>query len=196
MNFPYPLILASNSPRRQELLRSLGIPFKVQVKETDEDFPASMPAREVARYLAEQKAKAFLPQQQETLIITADTTVVLDEDVLNKPADADEAFQMLRRLSGRSHQVITGVCLLHQQQLHSFDDTTRVYFRELDDEEINYYISQWKPFDKAGGYGIQEWIGMIGIERIEGSYYNVMGLPADKLYQHLKKLKHDAERKP
>ena len=189
MNFPFPIILASNSPRRQELLRNLGIPFSVRVKETDESFPADMQADEVARYLAEQKAKAFLGELNEELLITADTTVVLADDVLNKPADAAEAFKMLRRLSGTSHQVITGVCLLRHNNLISFSDVTKVYFRQLEDEEIHYYINDFKPFDKAGSYGIQEWIGMIGIEKIEGSYYNVMGLPVEKLYQHLKKLK-------
>ena len=189
MNFPYPIILASNSPRRQELLRNAGVSFTVEVKETDEQFPPDMPAEEVALYLAEQKANAFLPHQEsrqpDALIITADTTVVLDDEVLNKPADAREAFSMLRRLSGRTHKVITGVCLLYKGQKASFDDTTKVFFRELTDAEIDYYIQQYKPYDKAGSYGIQEWIGIIGIQKIEGSYYNVVGLPIEKVYTHL-----------
>ena len=192
MNFPFPIILASNSPRRQELLRNAGVSFTVEVKETDEQFPPDLPAEEVAQYLAEQKATAFLSDperwQPDTLIITADTTVVLDDEVLNKPADAREAFSMLRRLSGRSHKVITGVCMLHKGQKLSFDDTTTVFFKELTDEEINHYIQQYKPYDKAGSYGIQEWIGMIGIQKIEGSYYTVVGLPIQKVYAHLKLL--------
>ncbi|EMR02801.1 Maf family protein [Cesiribacter andamanensis] len=188
MNFSFPLILASNSPRRQELLRLAGIPFSVRVKPTDEHFPPDMPADEVARYLAEQKAEAFRDELQDELVITADTTVVLGDEVLNKPADEQEAYAMLRRLSGTRHKVITGVSLLSRSYTKSFDDCTSVYFRPLEDEEIWQYIRQYKPFDKAGSYGIQEWIGMVGIERIEGSYYNVMGLPVEKLYQHLKKL--------
>lgn len=190
MNFPFPIILASNSPRRQELLRKLGVMFTVRVKETDEYFPADMPAEEVAQYLAEQKANTFREELQHEVIITADTTVVLEDDVLNKPADAAEAYEMLKRLSGKAHKVITGVCLLSKHEGQpiktSFSDTTSVYFSQLTDDEINYYISNYKPFDKAGSYGIQEWIGMIGIEKIEGSYYNVMGLPVEKLYKHLK----------
>ncbi|WP_224999222.1 Maf family nucleotide pyrophosphatase [Cesiribacter sp. SM1] len=188
MNLPYPIILASNSPRRQELLRSAGISFSVKVKETDEVFPAAMPAGEVARFLAEKKADAFVDELEDALLITADTTVVLGEEVLNKPADAKEAVSMLKRLSGTSHKVITGVCLLQRKKKVIFDDITVVYFRQLDEEEIDYYVSNYKPFDKAGSYGIQEWIGMVGIEKIEGSYYNVMGLPVEKLYKHLKQL--------
>lgn len=188
MNFPFHIILASNSPRRQELLRNTGIPFTVEVRETDEHFPPDMPAEHVAHYLAGQKANAFLPQHADALIITADTTVVLEDEVLNKPANAEEAFAMLRRLSGRSHKVITGVCLLHKGIKTSFDDTTHVYFRTLQEWEIDHYISKFKPYDKAGSYGIQEWIGMVGIEKIDGSYYNVVGLPVEKLYKHLIKL--------
>ena len=190
MNFPYPIILASNSPRRQELLRNLGISFSVRVKETDEYFPADMPAEEVAQYLAEQKASAFTEELQDEVIITADTTVVLEDNVLNKPADAEEAYQMLKRLSGKVHKVITGVCLLSNHEGEalktSFSDTTSVFFSQLTDDEIYYYIHHYRPFDKAGSDGIQEWIGMIGIEKIEGSYYNVMGLPVEKLYKQLK----------
>ncbi|AHM58312.1 Maf-like protein [Flammeovirgaceae bacterium 311] len=188
MNLPYPIILASNSPRRQELLTRLGITFSVRVKDTDEQFPADMPAGEVARFLAMKKAEAFREELQEELIITADTTVVLGNNVLNKPASAAEAVSMLKSLSGTSHKVITGVCLLHRNQIISFDDTTVVYFTQLDATEIDYYVTHYKPFDKAGSYGIQEWIGMIGIKKIEGSYYNVMGLPVEKLYKHLKQL--------
>lgn len=166
----------------------MGIPFQVWVKHTDESYPPDMAAEDVARYLAEVKAVAFLEELNDELVITADTTVVLGEDVLNKPADADEAYAMLKRLSGTSHKVITGVCLLSRQQKISFEDITTVYFRPLDEVEIRHYISEYKPYDKAGSYGIQEWIGMVGIEKIVGSYYNVMGLPVDKLYQHLKTL--------
>ena len=188
MNFTFPIILASNSPRRQELLKKLGVTFTVKVKETSEDFPADMAVEDVARYLAETKAEAFLPDLGDELVITADTTVVLENRVLNKPADAEEAFSMLKSLSGTSHKVVTGVCLLSRKQRISFSDTTVVYFNKLDNSEINYYITHYKPFDKAGSYGIQEWIGMIGIQKIEGSYYNVMGLPVEKLYRQLKQL--------
>lgn len=187
MNFSFPIILASNSPRRQELFKNLGIPFQVQVKETEELYPADMPATEVAKYLAEKKAEAFLPFLKDELVITADTTVVVDDNILNKPANADEAFAMLRQLSGRAHQVITGVCLQRREQKYSFDDTTQVFFRTLTEEEIWHYVRTYQPFDKAGGYGIQEWIGMIGIEKIAGSYYNVVGLPLEKLYKQLQK---------
>lgn len=187
MNLKYPLILASKSPRRQELLRQAGIPFIIQTKDTDEDFPADMPVNMVARFLAEKKAEAFSAHSEDHIILTADTTVVVEEMVLNKPADAKEAAEMLRMLSGRSHRVISAACILHRQQGISFDDTTEVFFRQLTNSEIEHYIQEYKPFDKAGSYGIQEWIGLIGIEKIIGSFYTVMGLPVHKVYQHLQK---------
>lgn len=185
MNLKYPLILASKSPRRQELLRLAGIPFSVQSKETDEAFPADMPVTEVARYLAEKKAEAFRESAADHIILTADTTVLLDARIMNKPADVGEATEMLSLLSGRSHKVISGACLLYRQQRISFDDTTEVSFRSLTSTEISHYIQKYQPFDKAGAYGIQEWIGLIGIEKIIGSYYTVMGLPVHKVYQQL-----------
>lgn len=187
MNLKYPLILASKSPRRQELLRQAGIPFSVQSKDTDEDFPADMPVDRVARYLAEIKAEAFRSESSDHIILTADTTVLVDDIILNKPADVEEATHMLRMLSGRSHRVISGVCLLTAQQRISFDDTTEVFFRQLTNAEIARYIAEYQPFDKAGSYGIQEWIGLIGIEKIIGSYYTVMGLPVHRVYQELQK---------
>lgn len=185
MNLKYPLILASKSPRRQELLRQAGFSFQVQSKDTDESFASDMQVTEVARYLAEKKAEAFLTEKQDTIILSADTTVLVDAHILNKPADAREAGEMLRMLSGRSHKVISGVCILHGSQKISFDDTTEVWFRSLQEREIQYYIERYKPYDKAGSYGIQEWIGLVGVEKINGSYFTVMGLPIHKVYAHL-----------
>jgi septum formation protein len=185
MNFSRPILLASNSPRRKELLAGLGLTFEVRVKEVHEDFPEHMQREEVAEYLASHKADAYAADLQDEVLITADTIVCLGERILNKPADATEAFEMLRSLSGRAHEVITGVCLMTKETKTVFHDVTKVYFKELTDEEINYYIEHYKPFDKAGAYGIQEWIGMIGIEKIEGAYFNVVGLPVQKLYTHL-----------
>lgn len=187
MNLKYPLILASKSPRRQELLHQAGIPFIVQTKDTDEDFAPAMPVDKVARYLAEKKAAAFREESNSHLILTADTTVLVDDLILNKPADAAEAAAMLQRLSGRSHRVVSGVCLLASGEQISFDDTTEVFFRKLTKWETDHYIETYQPFDKAGAYGIQEWIGMVGIEKIIGSYYTVMGLPVHKVYQALQR---------
>lgn len=189
MNLTQPLLLASNSPRRKELLASLGLKFEVRVKEVDEDFPLHLKRNQIAEYLASHKASAYKEELTSEAIITADTIVCLGEQVLNKPADHGQAFEMLRSLSGRSHEVITGVCVQTLEQQTVFHDTTKVYFKALTDSEIEYYITNFKPFDKAGAYGIQEWIGMIGIECIEGSYFNVMGLPVQKLYQQLLELK-------
>jgi septum formation protein len=185
MNLKYPLILASKSPRRQELLRLAGIPFTVQTKDTEEHFSAELPVTEVARFLAEIKAEAFRGSYTDHLILTADTTVLLDKRIMNKPADAFEAAEMLRALSGRSHKVISGVCLLHNQERISFDDSTEVFFRKLSNSEIHHYIQHYQPFDKAGAYGIQEWIGLIGIDKIIGSHYTVMGLPVHRVYEQL-----------
>lgn len=189
MNLTRPLLLASNSPRRKELLSSLGLPFEVRVKEVNEDFPEHLKRAEVAAYLASHKADAYQNDLKEEAIITADTIVCLGDLILNKPADYEEAFQMLQSLSGGAHEVITGVCIQTSQQKTVFHDATTVYFKTLSSYEIDYYITHFKPFDKAGAYGIQEWIGMIGIERIEGSYFNVVGLPVQKLYEQLLELK-------
>ncbi|MCC9167073.1 Maf family nucleotide pyrophosphatase [Pontibacter harenae] len=189
MNLSRPLLLASNSPRRKELLASLGLTFEVRVKEVSEDFPDTLKREEVAEFLASHKADAYKEDLQEEALITADTIVCLDDKILNKPASAEEAYAMLRALSGQTHEVITGVCVLMKEGKTVFHDSTTVYFKELTDAEINYYIQHYKPFDKAGAYGIQEWIGMIGIEKIEGTYFNVVGLPVQKLYENLVQLK-------
>ena len=186
MNLKFPLILASKSPRRQELLRQAGFSFQVQSKETDESFSADMPAEKVARYLAEKKAAAFKEELNNEILLTADTTVLIDGQVLNKPANREEAQSMLRKLSGRSHQVVSGACLLHKEEVSSFDDVTEVFFREISEQEIAYYIDSYQPYDKAGAYGIQEWIGLVAVEKIIGSFYTVMGLPVHEVYRHLK----------
>ena len=185
MNLSRPLLLASNSPRRKELLAGLGLTFEVRVKEVHEDFPEHLHRAEVAEFLASHKADAYLQDLTDEVLIAADTIVCLGDEILNKPADYADAFRMLRALSGVSHEVITGVCLLTREKKTVFHDVTKVYFKELTDAEIDYYITHYKPFDKAGAYGIQEWIGMIGIRMIEGSYFNVVGLPVQKLYEHL-----------
>ena len=155
--------------------------------DVDETFPSNLGMTEIPVYLAELKATAFLPQLKDNqLVITADTIVWLDGKVLNKPSDYDDGFRMLKNLSGKKHQVITGVCLLSSNKKISFFASTDVWFKQLADNEIHYYLENFRPYDKAGAYGIQEWIGYIGINRIEGSFYNVMGLPVQSLYEHLK----------
>jgi septum formation protein len=184
----YDVVLASKSPRRQQLLRDLGIEFRVELIEgIQESYPDTMPADEVAQFLAVQKAKPYILKNNE-LLITADTIVVLDGKVLGKPADAAEAHRMLRALSGKGHHVITGVCVTTPTSQQSFADVTEVEFAELTDEEIDYYIEHYRPMDKAGAYGIQEWIGYMGVKRINGCFYNVMGLPVPRLYALLKSL--------
>lgn len=185
INLSHALVLASNSPRRQQLLREMGVEFTVQVRPTDELFPSDMPVSDVAGYLAQHKAEQFAHDLGDKLILCADTVVVVDDTILNKPADAAEARDMLRLLSGRSHQVITGVCLLSPQGYKTLSDVAHVTFKTLTDSEIEYYITHYRPFDKAGAYGVQEWIGMIGIPRIEGSFYTIMGLPLHKVYELL-----------
>ena len=181
----YHLILASNSPRRRELLSGLGIEFEVRVMPgIDESYP-SMPASDVAGFIAEKKAQAYLPHlRDDELLITADTVVIVDDEILGKPADAVDAHRMLRQLSGRTHQVITGVCIATNRDASVSTDVT---FKQLSDEEIDYYITHYRPFDKAGAYGIQEWIGYIGVTGLCGSYFNVMGLPVQRIYQELTK---------
>lgn len=180
------LILASKSPRRQELLRGMGYDFTVQSKEVEESYPANLPYKEVPIYLAEKKARAF--DRDITggeLVITADTIVIHEGKIMGKPADRKEAAGMLQALSDSEHEVITGVCLLQQHRLVSFSDTTLVHFAPLLPGEIDYYLDTCKPYDKAGAYGIQEWIGFNKITRIQGSYTNVVGLPTEKLYRYL-----------
>ena len=182
-----PLILSSNSPRRKELLAGLDIPFEVRViEDIDESYPDTLPTGEIAEYIAQKKAAAYEVGNDEVLI-TADTIVVLDDQILGKPADAEEAKQMLRSLSGKTHHVITGVCLKSRDQQHHFSVISEVTFKTLAEEEINYYVENYKPFDKAGAYGIQEWIGYIGVTGLSGSYFNVMGLPVQRIYEELKK---------
>ncbi len=179
------LILASNSPRRRQLLHDLGFEFTVNVRPTAEDYPATMSPIEVPAYLANQKADKFRIDLGQETILCADTIVVVDNEILNKPANASEARAMLKKLSGRAHQVITGICVMNQQSTRTATDTANVYFKTLTDSEIDHYIEKYKPFDKAGAYGVQEWIGMMGIERIEGSYYTIMGLPVHLVYELL-----------
>ncbi|MFI5139241.1 MAG: Maf family nucleotide pyrophosphatase [Sphingobacteriales bacterium] len=182
------IILASKSPRRQELLRLMDIEFRIVLKEVDESYPDNLSPEEIALYIAEKKACAFDETLTDEIVLTADTIVCIDNQILGKPDDKAHAIEMLKLLSGRMHQVITGVCLLYKHQYHSFYDVSEVYFGELTDEEIISYVNKYQPFDKAGSYGIQERIGLIGIERINGSYTNVVGLPTEKLYRELMKL--------
>lgn len=183
------IILASKSPRRQELLEQMGISFKVLLKDVDESFPENLTPSEVALYIATKKAEAFdnLLGDSE-IVITADTIVTIDGLILGKPENAQEAFETLSLLSGRKHEVITGVALLQNQKISAFYETTSVFFRKLEIDEIWFYVNTCKPFDKAGSYGIQEWIGHTAIEKIEGSYSNVVGLPTSRLYVELQKL--------
>jgi septum formation protein len=185
MNFNIPIILASNSPRRQELLAGLGVKFEVKSASVSEEFPSSLSRQEVPEFLAKQKAEAMASLEKNALIIAADTVVILDNTILGKPIDLVEAREFLKRLSGRKHQVVTGVCLKYQDRLSLFRDITEVTFGDLTAWEINHYLEKYQPLDKAGAYGIQEWIGMVGVTRIEGSYFNVVGLPVQKLYREL-----------
>ena len=185
----YNIILASKSPRRQQFLKDLDIPFTIQLKEVEEVYPKELQASEITDYLADLKSKPFANSLTENdVLITSDTIVWLDNKALGKPKDTKDAFRILQALSGKKHQVITSVSLKGTNFQTIFNDTTNVYFKELTVDEITYYIENHQPFDKAGSYGIQEWIGFIGIERIEGSYYNVMGLPVQKLYKELLKM--------
>ncbi|WP_407429719.1 Maf family nucleotide pyrophosphatase [Arcticibacter sp.] len=187
-SFP-PVILASKSPRRQELLHQMDISFRVVLREVDESFPAFLQPAEVAVYIARKKAEAFDDSvQNDEIVITADTIVTIDGLILGKPEDEQDAFRILSLLSGRTHEVITGVAFLYKHEVHAFYDSTTVYFRELSDHDKWFYIRNYKPFDKAGAYGIQEWIGHAAIEKIEGSYNNVVGLPTFRVYQELEKL--------
>ena len=185
----YRVVLASNSPRRRELLAGLGLDFEVRVLAgIDESYPAGLPALETAEYIAGKKAEAYRRSMaDDELIITADTVVIVGSEVLGKPADEAEATMMLRKLSGCTHQVVTGVCLTTRDRSTHFSVRTDVTFKELTDAEIAYYIATYKPFDKAGAYGIQEWIGYIGCTGLHGSYYNVMGLPVQRIYSELQK---------
>ena len=184
------IILASNSPRRKELLSRLGLSFEVRVMaDIDESYPEDIPVSEVALYIAGKKAESYRKVlADDELIITADTVVIVDDEILGKPADADDACRMLHKLSGRTHQVTTGVCLTSLDQERRFSVTTDVTFKALSDEEVNYYVNTYQPYDKAGAYGIQEWIGCIGVTALHGSYYNVMGLPIQRIYEALRSM--------
>ncbi|AHJ97804.1 Maf family nucleotide pyrophosphatase [Hymenobacter swuensis] len=184
------LVLASNSPRRRQLLTELGLTYEIRLREVEESFPAHLVRAEVAEYLAAHKASAYASDlAPDELVITADTIVCLDDDVLNKPADEAEAVQMLQRLQGRAHDVYTGVCLLcGDGRRVVFSDQTRVHFRALSLAEIEHYVRQYQPLDKAGAYGAQDWIGMVAVTRLEGSYFNVMGLPVHRVWEEMEKL--------
>ena len=186
----YKVVLASNSPRRKELLSGLGIDYEVKtLPDIDESFPEGLSEVETATYIARAKADAYRTiMQPDELIITADTIVWLDGEVMGKPIDGEDARRMLRALSGKTHQVITGVCLTTIDSQKAFATVTDVTFCRLSEEEIGYYVERYRPMDKAGSYGIQEWIGFVGVESISGSYFNVMGLPIQRLYTELKKL--------
>lgn len=183
----YKLVLASQSPRRRELLKGLDLEFTTCSVDADESFPAELKGADAVQYICKAKANAYRPQLNDnTIAITADTVVILDDKIIGKPKSHEEAFSMIRSLSGRVHEVITAVCIFSKEKCEEFYASTEVHFSEIADEEIEYYINKYKPFDKAGSYGVQEWIGYIGIEKIVGSYFNVMGLPVKRLYDELK----------
>lgn len=182
------LILASGSPRRQELLKSLGVPFEIRIKEIDEVYPKHLKKSEISDYLAQLKSNAFVEElNPKDLLITSDTIVWYHNMALGKPKSKDDAFQMLQKLSGKTHEVITSVCIKSLQKEDIFNCITKVTFKELSSEEIQFYIDNYNPMDKAGAYGIQDWIGQIGVTKIEGSYFNVMGFPIHKIYSQLLK---------
>ena len=184
------IVLASNSPRRKELMSGLGVDYVVKaLPDVDDSYPDTLQGEEIPAYISREKAEAYQSMiEPDELLITADTIVWMNGEVLGKPKDREDAIRMLRKLSGASHQVITGVCLTTKGWQNSFTVTTDVTFAVLSEEEIVYYVDKYSPMDKAGAYGVQEWIGFIGVESISGSYYNVMGLPVQKLYRELIKL--------
>ena len=184
------IILASGSPRRQQFFHEMAIDFSIQIKEIEEIYPKTLQASEITEFLAELKASAFDLLEENDLLITSDTIVWHENKALGKPKDAQEAFEMLQSLSGKTHEVVTSVCFKTKNTLETITEITKVTFNLLSDEAIRYYIATYKPFDKAGAYGIQEWIGLVGISKIEGSYTNVVGLPVEKVF---KKLKYYAE---
>lgn len=181
-----PLVLASNSPRRKQLLKESGFQFDVEVLPTDETYPEGLSTDEIAGYISSQKAEMFRGTHLDRLVLTADTVVLYENEMLGKPADIEDATRMLSLLSGTTHKVVTAVSLLTDHKITTLSDVAVVTFRNLEFTEIKYYIEQYKPFDKAGAYGIQEWIGVVGIEKIEGSFYTIMGLPVHLVYQLLK----------
>ena len=188
-DFPYRLILGSASPRRQDLLKSLGLEFRLKPVKADETvWPKDLKAEEIPIYLAELKANAYEEElQDDELLITADTVVWCEGKVFNKPLNFAEGKKMLESLSGKMHEVFTAVCLKSAHKHVTFFDESKVYFKKMNNEEIEYYLTNYSPYDKAGGYGVQDWIGYIGIDKIDGSFYNVMGLPVKILYEELQK---------
>ena len=179
------IILASSSPRRKELLNGLDIPFTIQTKEVDEIYPNELQAGAITAFLAELKATAFMDLDIDTILITADTIVWLDKKALLKPKDREDAIKIISKLSDTKHEVYTSVCLKSKNKMKVITDVTEVYFEKLSKEEITYYVDKYKPYDKAGGYGAQDWIGYMGIKKLKGSYFNVMGLPVHKVYREL-----------
>jgi len=186
MNFNRPLILASSSPRRQYLMKEAGFTFQVQSPDIDESFPSDLDITTVPKYLAKKKAKVFEKQITNEIVISSDTVVILKDEILNKPLSRKEAIEMLSKLSGQTHTVITAVCLFSKEKTDCFDDRTEVTFKLLTHDEIEFYVDNYKPYDKAGAYGAQDWIGLVAIEKINGSYFTVMGMPMHLVYKHLK----------
>lgn len=181
------LILASASPRRQELLKGLDIPFETRILELEENYPSRLKNHEIPEFLARLKAASFKGNlATNEVVITSDTIVVFNDELLTKPKDKNQAIKMLQKLSGGMHLVFTAVCVTSAKKQECFTDKSKVFFKKLDQQEIDYYVEKYHPYDKAGGYGIQDWIGYIAIEKIEGSYYNIMGLPTHRLYDVLK----------
>lgn len=188
INHPLSIVLASNSPRRKELLKMAGFEFVVKSKNVEENHPEGMKQEEIPVHLAQKKAKALLSEIADNeIIIGADTIVLLNGKIYEKPIDTEDAINMLSALSGQMHEVITGVCIVSKQKEILFSETTKVYFNELKQEEIEFYVDHYKPFDKAGSYACQEWIGAVAIKKFEGDYFNVVGLPINRVYQELKK---------
>lgn len=182
-----PLILASQSPRRRQLLAEAGFQFSIRTYDVEESYPPDMPVEEVAVFLARKKAGAGVADLDDReVLLTADSVVILDGEIFGKPVDYDDAFRMLRRLSGRTHTVVTGVCLTSKTKQSSFAGVSRVTFATLNDAEIDFYLKEYQPYDKAGSYGVQDWIGLCKVVRIEGTYANVMGLPVDLVYEALR----------
>lgn len=181
------IYLASKSPRRQELLNLMGLTYNLLLKEVDEFYPENLTLTEVAAYISAVKANAF-DMQPDGLILTADTVVIIDGEILGKPINNQQAIEMLKKLSGKMHQVITAFSIAYKNKITTYSDTTDVYFKTLSDQQISHYVNTYKPFDKAGAYGVQEWMGLVAIEKIVGSYTNVMGLPTEKLYSTLQQM--------
>ena len=183
----YNIILASGSPRRQQFLKDLNLDFTIQLKEIEEVYPSHLKGKEITDYLAELKSSTFTNLNKNDILITSDTIVWLGNKAIGKPKDKQEAVVIFKKMSGKKHQVFTSICLKTSENITIVNDTTDVYFKDLSNDEINYYLDNFQPYDKAGGYGIQDWIGLVGVEKIDGSYFNVMGLPVHKLYAELLK---------